>query len=173
MPFSYVAYSCQTPGYLLMSAEPIGRWLKQKRNEKDLTLEKVAERMNTTATSLSRYESGARSTPFDVALQFADAIGVSRREVTVAWVAANGGPSHAIEDVPETTYVFAPDALPPMEGYSDLPPDDREMVDEIFRVAVESALRKQRKGAIGFGADRYEEEQGHDEDKADTRTNGR
>jgi transcriptional regulator with XRE-family HTH domain len=90
---------CQPEPKLMTTAEPFGTWLKRKRLERKLTLEALAEMLNTTPTTLSRYEVGARSVPFDVALQFAEPFDVTTKEITAAWISANGGP-----ELPELTH---------------------------------------------------------------------
>jgi hypothetical protein len=59
------------------------------------------------------------------------------------------------EPSPEIVYETDPDFLPVPEGYRDLDETGREYVNETLRVAVEAALRRQRRGGIGYGHDRY------------------
>lgn len=72
-------------------AEPIGSFFRREREERGLTLEEVGSRMDITHTTVQRYETGKRTLDYSVALQMADAIGISRRKVTEAWITANGG----------------------------------------------------------------------------------
>lgn len=58
------------------------------------------------------------------------------------------------------------EGLPTPEGYRDLDDDGREYVAEAVQVAVEAALRKQRKrGGISFGADRYDSTSGKEAER--------
>lgn len=64
-----------------MDQVKIGGFLKALRNEKGLTQEQLAEKMNVTRRSVSRWETGSNMPDLDVLLALADFYGVALREL--------------------------------------------------------------------------------------------
>lgn len=85
--------------------ESIGSFFRRERESRGLTLEEVGGRLGTTHATIQRYETGKRKLDYDVALQLADAIGISRRAATEEWIQANGGEKSLLAgvEIAETT----------------------------------------------------------------------
>ena len=60
-----------------MSSETFGKRLKQLRSEKDITLEELADKTNTTKATLSKYENYLREPKMTIAKRLADYLNVS------------------------------------------------------------------------------------------------
>lgn len=120
-------------------AEPFGAYMRRKRLERSLTLEEVGDLLGTTHVTVQRYESGTRSVNLDVAMRWADVVGVSKKEATGAWVASNGGEIHYIED---------PDIAETVEYYEGLSPTSRN----IARSLIQQLREAERRSTIGGGS---------------------
>lgn len=64
-----------------MNQQKIGRFLRELRSERGLTQEQVAEELNVSNRSVSRWENGITMPDFDLLLQIADNCGVEVGEL--------------------------------------------------------------------------------------------
>ena len=123
-----------------------GSFMREKRLERGLTLEEVGAALGTNHSTVQRYESGQRYVNYDIALKWADAVGVARTQVTSAWIAANGGVTEAGAD--EVRYISDPDTIEIVEFYEGMLPEDRELA----RTLLEKMRERARERSIGGGA---------------------
>lgn len=120
----------------LFMVEPFGEFLRREREENDLTLQEVAERLEVSHATIQRYETGKRSVDYSVALQLADAIGVSRRRATEAWLLSNGGDKSLLAGI----------EVPEMESL----PDEEYLQDSLMGYNGDNPiLRAARRAALG------------------------
>ena len=64
-----------------MDQKKIGRFLRQLRGQRGLTQEQVAERLNVSNRSVSRWENGTTMPDFDLLMQLSDCYGVEVGEL--------------------------------------------------------------------------------------------
>ncbi len=64
-----------------MNQQKMGAFLKKLRNEKNLTQEQLAERLNTTRRSVSRWEGGYNLPDIDILIEMSDFYDVDLREL--------------------------------------------------------------------------------------------
>jgi transcriptional regulator with XRE-family HTH domain len=58
----------------------LGSWLKQKRNDKGMTLQEVADRMGVTRTAVHCWETGKRSMYASTLMDYSNVLGVDLDE---------------------------------------------------------------------------------------------
>jgi|GEM_PF-5187836 Predicted transcriptional regulator len=126
--------------------EAFGDYMRRKRLERNFTLEQVADLLETKHSTIQRYESGARYVNYDVALRWAEALGIPRAQVTSAWIAANGGEQ---QDESEITYVSDPDTMELIDSYEGITDPSRR---ELARRLVEEVRRSATEDSIGGGS---------------------
>ena len=61
--------------------QKIGAFLKELRKEKNLTQEKLAEKLNVTSRTVSRWETGVNLPDLSLLVELADFYGVDIREI--------------------------------------------------------------------------------------------
>jgi len=109
----------------------VGRKIKSLRESTHMTQEQLAQRMNTTNQSISRYESGARKANQDTLYELAEIfnveigdffpkrnspVGTDRPQlVPIVGSIAAGKPSYAVEDI--TGYLSLPPSKPVKDSY--------------------------------------------------------
>lgn len=64
-----------------MDLQKIGVFLKELRKEKELTQEQLAERLNVSRRTVSRWETGSNMPDLDLMIEMADLYGVDLREL--------------------------------------------------------------------------------------------
>ncbi len=68
-----------------MDQQKIGRFLRELRSEQGLTQAQVAERLNVSNRSVSRWENGATMPDFDLLMQLSDCYNIEVGELFSPW----------------------------------------------------------------------------------------
>lgn len=128
-----------------MPHSAFGALLKQLRAKHDLTQAELGERIGMTHVTVGDWERGKRNPRRENVKALAAALDEPLRPLMEAAFAGNE---------PEIKRELDSDFLPVPEGYNDLDASGREFVDQSLQVAVEAALRLQRRGAFGYTEDK-------------------
>lgn len=133
-----------------------GEWLRQSRERKGWSGERLAEEVETSQGNISMYERGQRTPRREMVVRLANALGTAPNPGLLA-----AGFSPEPEDDDELAR--EPDRLPPPTAYDELWPENRELVDLVIIAAVEKQRQKEAESVIGSGTHKpgeKEEEKG-------------
>lgn len=122
-----------------------GQWLKMRREMRGLSMNALGQKVGITHSHISNIESGKSEPHKDTVVAIAEALDVDPQEALRAFI---GDPEIIRDDSPEITRErYADDDIPTIiEGYTDLPEDDREFIKSTIQHLRE---KNRRKGVIG------------------------
>ncbi len=134
--------------YCFRMPASFGDWLRQKREDAQVSQRQLALQIGAVPATVSKTESGKVGSSREMALQMIDALGASRDEGIRVWLEdprQHGGAVEVAGMMPVELSRESVIDLSQIEGYEELDPELRADVIDDITVAVERARIKQRR----------------------------